>query len=376
MTKSNVTWIVIAVLALVLVGMFVQNKYEFLGSVIPATSGSANQQCSFIADLNPLYLTSWTCDKFSGAHWISYDINGDGQLEQFGKWYTHSVNQGDACDYRYPEAAILDIPGIDQVEVRYGKPTEGASQNRLIICCGGDAWAYEQGKGSYAQAATSCPTYNPGNCTPNWIVGIWGECFNNIQSRNVIDSNNCGTTLNKPATQQACTPITSCTAANYQYSLSPNTCPSSGQQTKIYTKVGNCQGGMSQPANEVVSCTYNPSCVPDNSCAANTCTGSTCTNNCGSVISGTKTTGTCVSSGTITVYRISNNVCSSATINSGTQTATDYLTLALCQANIDNENVQCTDNQMNLFGNCFDKTLFYLILAVIAGLIIFMAVKK
>lgn len=41
-------------------------------------------------------------------------------------------------------------------------------------------------------------------CTPDWNVGVWGECINNVQNRTVIDNNNCGITTNKPPESQLC----------------------------------------------------------------------------------------------------------------------------------------------------------------------------
>jgi hypothetical protein len=53
-----------------------------------------------------------------------------------------------------------------------------------------------------------------------------------------------------------CPTTQTCTANNWIFNLSPETCPSSGQQTKIWTKIGTCTGGISKPAYEVVSCSY------------------------------------------------------------------------------------------------------------------------
>jgi hypothetical protein len=52
-----------------------------------------------------------------------------------------------------------------------------------------------------------------------------------------------------------------CTENNWIPTLSPTTCPSSGQQTRTWTKIGNCQGGVAKPAFEVVPCNYQaPTC--------------------------------------------------------------------------------------------------------------------
>jgi len=49
-----------------------------------------------------------------------------------------------------------------------------------------------------------------------------------------------------------------CTESNWTSSVSPETCPSSGQQTKTWTKSGTCSGGATHSATETVSCTYVP----------------------------------------------------------------------------------------------------------------------
>ena len=59
------------------------------------------------------------------------------------------------------------------------------------------------------------------------------------------------------ATTNTCnTAVVACTDANWTSTLSPSTCPSNSQQTKTWTKVGTCTGGVNHPATEVVSCTY------------------------------------------------------------------------------------------------------------------------
>ncbi|MFA6185329.1 MAG: hypothetical protein WC720_04255, partial [Candidatus Shapirobacteria bacterium] len=50
-----------------------------------------------------------------------------------------------------------------------------------------------------------------------------------------------------------------CNEDNWTSTLSPTACPVTGQQTKTWTKVGTCEGGVTHPSNETVSCTYNAS---------------------------------------------------------------------------------------------------------------------
>jgi len=51
---------------------------------------------------------------------------------------------------------------------------------------------------------------------------------------------------------------TPCTASDWTFTITPTTCPSSGQQTKTWTKTGNCTGGTTHPATETITCTYQP----------------------------------------------------------------------------------------------------------------------
>lgn len=41
-------------------------------------------------------------------------------------------------------------------------------------------------------------------CSPNWKCGAWSECFDNIQTRECRDTNNCETVMNKPSETTGC----------------------------------------------------------------------------------------------------------------------------------------------------------------------------
>ena len=45
---------------------------------------------------------------------------------------------------------------------------------------------------------------NTASCVPNWQKGEWSVCTNGQQTRTVADTNNCGTTANKPESTQSC----------------------------------------------------------------------------------------------------------------------------------------------------------------------------
>jgi len=68
---------------------------------------------------------------------------------------------------------------------------------------------------------------------------------------------NCGT-LGCNNTTGECntnTGTSTCTENDWSSTLSPTTCPASGQQTKTWTKSGTCTGGVTHPTTETVTCT-------------------------------------------------------------------------------------------------------------------------
>ena len=52
---------------------------------------------------------------------------------------------------------------------------------------------------------TTGGTSAPPVCTPNWSCSQWSDCVNGLQTRSCTDTNNCGTTANRPALSQSCT---------------------------------------------------------------------------------------------------------------------------------------------------------------------------
>jgi hypothetical protein len=41
-------------------------------------------------------------------------------------------------------------------------------------------------------------------CVPEWVCGNWGECINEIQTRNCIDENSCGSLEGRPVVKEIC----------------------------------------------------------------------------------------------------------------------------------------------------------------------------
>jgi len=101
-------------------------------------------------------------------------------------------------------------------------------------------------------------------CIENWSCGAWipSPCSSGQQIRTCSDSNNCGTTINKPNLTQVCTTQNLCTVADWSSTLSPADCPATRQQTRTWNKIGNCENGVNHPATETISCIYNiPTCT-------------------------------------------------------------------------------------------------------------------
>jgi len=93
-------------------------------------------------------------------------------------------------------------------------------------------------------------------CTPNWQCTSWDICSNGSQTRSCYDSNYCGTTTGVPSQTQSCVYTSLCSENNWTYTMYPTACPSSGTQTKTWTKVGTCTGGVTHSPSEIVTCNY------------------------------------------------------------------------------------------------------------------------
>jgi len=106
----------------------------------------------------------------------------------------------------------------------------------------------------------SC-TYTPPTCT-SWTYSDWSTCVNNQQTRTITSSQPANCAGGNPILNQSCNSTPLCTENNWTSILSPTICPSSGQQTKKWTKVGECQGGIFRSSEETVSCDYQvPTCT-------------------------------------------------------------------------------------------------------------------
>ena len=103
--------------------------------------------------------------------------------------------------------------------------------------------------------------YTPPACT-SWTYSNWGACANNQQTRTIISSQPANCAGGNAILNQSCNSTPLCTENNWTSILTPTSCPSNGQQVKTWTKIGQCQNGVSHSSEETVSCNYQtPTCT-------------------------------------------------------------------------------------------------------------------
>lgn len=111
------------------------------------------------------------------------------------------------------------------------------------------------------QVTDTSQDITPPTCT-SWIYSDWGACINGQQIRTIISSQPANCAGGNPILNQSCNSISLCAENNWTSTLSPTICPSNGQQTKTWNKIGQCQEGVSHLAEETVSCNYQtPTCA-------------------------------------------------------------------------------------------------------------------
>jgi len=80
-----------------------------------------------------------------------------------------------------------------------------------------------------------------------------------LQTRTVISSSPSNCEGGNPVLTQACVYIPDCTENDWEFNITPISCPSNGTQIKTWTKIGNCEQGVSKPDSEEISC--NPAII-------------------------------------------------------------------------------------------------------------------
>ena len=125
--------------------------------------------------------------------------------------------------------------------------------NKIGNCSGGVNHPSTESVSCNYQTPT-CSSFNYSN---------WSSCTQSgVQTRTIISSSPSGCVGGNPIISTTCTYTSACTDNDWTYALSPLTCPSSGVQTKTWTKIGSCEEGVSHPASETVTCTYTPPAPP------------------------------------------------------------------------------------------------------------------
>lgn len=109
-------------------------------------------------------------------------------------------------------------------------------------------------EGGNPSLVQSC-VYTPPTCTL-FLYSDWGDCINGQQIRAVTLAEPQGCAGGSPILNQECYSLPFCTENNWTSTLTPTSCPSDVYQKKEWMKISECQGGISHPLEEIVSCDY------------------------------------------------------------------------------------------------------------------------
>lgn len=205
--------------------------------------------------------TSWTNDNvinlnveqaLRGNAWVQIRIdNDDGFLcmgdspafnfDTYQNFYYNVVAPSVACtSFVYSEWQACQANGTQTRTIISSSPSGCSGGNPILT--------------------QSC-TYTPPTCT-SWTYSDWGTCLNSQQTRTITSSQPTNCAGGNSILSQSCNSIPLCTENNWTSTLTPTNCLNNGQQTKKWTKVGECQGGISRPSEETVSCDYQvPTCT-------------------------------------------------------------------------------------------------------------------
>lgn len=214
--NQNIIWLV-AIVALILLGMQVQKNYDVF-SILSTGEYRANQDCTFITNLAPTYpyynSNSWitingvaygyygystfSCDnaeatKLSVKTLEGYDICTRAGDNYVGRVYIREDNKGIIFDKNEPEAASAVLSCIP---VCKSVCTCASSTCKGTTC--------SDGCGGTCPGIKTCTVVT--NCTSSWTCTSWSQCVNNKQTRTCSDSNLCEPSSSsiKPPTTQTC----------------------------------------------------------------------------------------------------------------------------------------------------------------------------
>lgn len=430
--SKNGIWIIIAVLALVLIGALVQKNYGFPFSIYNIGGYSANPECTFITNIDSLEARYSTFDN-TGA-WISIDVNSDGVLDKFGKsgsgegYGARAVGCG-----RTGSSAVLLIDNYNSAgddiyyynskiyvcqESGYHFVTfaqnHGASNIAINTCdvpsqefqCTAPGQSvchdleHHQTCNSNLQLSGllpcaygcdvltgNCKSSGEPTCTEHWTCGSWTTCNNQQQSRTCYDSNNCGTTNDEPITTQYCQgPIPACTESDWDFS--DGVCQSTSKKVRSWELIGYCTGGVNHPSQQLLDCIYNApactytysgwsACTPSGTQSRTVIsqTPSGCEGTPSLVQGCTYDPGTRACADNDFTSSLSPTICPST----GTQTKT-YTKVATCVGTKSVETVSCNPGDSGPDVDTFNfqeiLTKYWWAFAIAIGLIVFSMVKK
>jgi hypothetical protein len=160
-----------------------------------------------------------------------------------------------SCEFIIP-CTLSDYSFILSPATCPAAETQTKNYNKIGQCTGGVALpSTETISCSFEAPVCTSVTYSQfSNCEEN-----------NLKIRTVLSKNpnNCEmTNEQETARKVSCIFIPACINNNYQSTLTPILCPNSGTRTKIFQKVGVCEGGIEKPTDQIISCTpEKPACT-------------------------------------------------------------------------------------------------------------------
>jgi len=169
---------------------------------------------------------------------------------------THTSPESISCTYVPPVSTCSSFSYSDWSPSVC--PVSGV-QSRSVIA------SYPSGcVGGSSVLSQSCTFVPPVSTCSSFFYSSWLPAVcpsSGIQTREVLVSYPGGCVGGSSVLSQSCTYVPECVENDWSSFLIPLVCPVSGQQTKIWSRVDNCSGGVMHSDSEVVSCNYAPECV-------------------------------------------------------------------------------------------------------------------
>jgi len=241
------------------------NRYGLIGFhfTIAASSSSPLDECNYD---NWTYTLSPVVCPSTGVQtktWTQVGAACSGGV-------SHPATEAVTCAYQAPACKESDWTYTLSPTVCPSSGSQTKIWTKIGACSGGVAYLPTQ--------LVSC-SYQTPTCASFTYSG-WTACSSSgVRTRTIIGSFPSGCAGGSPVTSEACSYVPPCTESNWTYDLSPLTCPSNSQQSKLWTLIGTCTGGVTHPSLETVSCAYlapitTPTCASFTFSAWSTCTSS------------------------------------------------------------------------------------------------------